>query len=54
MAKDSNDILGRVSNLEQDDSSRDIYDDWSQDYDNQLLSEFGYISPRAAAADLRA
>jgi SAM-dependent methyltransferase len=49
MAKDSSEILGRVSNLEQDDSSRDIYDDWSQDYDAHLQSEFGYISPRVAA-----
>jgi SAM-dependent methyltransferase len=52
MAKDSSEILGRVSNLEQDDSSRDIYDDWSQDYDDHLQSEFGYISPRVAAAEL--
>ena len=52
MAKDSSDILGRVSNLEQDDSSRDIYDDWSQDYDEHLLTEFGYISPAVAAAEL--
>jgi SAM-dependent methyltransferase len=52
MAKDSSEILGRVSNLEQDDSSRDIYDDWSQDYDEHLQSEFGYISPAVAAAEL--
>jgi SAM-dependent methyltransferase len=52
MAKDSSEILGRVSNLEQGDSSRDIYDDWSQDYDGHLQSEFGYISPRVAAAEL--
>jgi SAM-dependent methyltransferase len=52
MAKDSSEILGRVSNLEQDDSSRDIYDDWSQDYDDHLLTEFGYISPDVAAAEL--
>lgn len=52
MAKDSSEILGRVSNLEQDDSSRDIYDDWSQDYDEHLKSEFGYISPGVAAAEL--
>jgi SAM-dependent methyltransferase len=52
MAKDSSEILGRVSNLEQDDSSRDIYDDWSQDYDDHLRSEFGYISPGIAAAEL--
>ena len=52
MAKDSSEILGRVSNLEQDDSSRNIYDDWSQDYDEHLRSEFGYISPGVAAAEL--
>ena len=52
MAKDSSEILGRVSNLEQDDSSRDIYDDWSQHYDDHLLTEFGYISPGVAAAEL--
>jgi SAM-dependent methyltransferase len=52
MAKDSSEILGRVSNLGQDDSSRDIYDDWSQDYDDHLQSEFGYISPRVAATEL--
>ena len=52
MAKDSSEILGRVSNLEQDDSSRDIYDDWSQHYDDHLLTEFGYISPDVAAAEL--
>jgi SAM-dependent methyltransferase len=52
MAKDSSDILGRVSTLGQGDSSRDIYDDWSQDYDAHLLAEFGYISPALAAAEL--
>jgi SAM-dependent methyltransferase len=52
MAKDSSEILGRVSNLEQDDSSRDVYDDWSQYYDDHLLTEFGYISPDVAAAEL--
>ena len=52
MAKDSSEILGRVSNLEQGDSSRDIYDDWSEDYDAHLQSEFGYISPGVAAAEL--
>ena len=52
MAKDSSEILGRVSNLEQDDSSRDIYDDWSQHYDDHLLAEFGYISPGVAAVEL--
>jgi SAM-dependent methyltransferase len=52
MAKDSSEILSRVSNLEQGDSSRTIYDDWSQDYDEHLLTEFGYISPGVAADEL--
>lgn len=52
MAKDFSDILGRVSNLEQDDSSRAIYDDWSQHYDDHLLTEYGYISPGVAAGEL--
>jgi predicted TPR repeat methyltransferase len=52
MAKDSSKILSRVSNLEQGDSSRAIYDDWSQDYDAHLLGEFGYISPGVAADEL--
>jgi SAM-dependent methyltransferase len=52
MAKDSSELLSRVSTLAPDDSSRDIYDDWSQDYDDHLLSEFGYISPRVASAEL--
>ena len=52
MAKDSSDILSRVSTLQHGDSSRAIYDDWSQDYDTHLLSEFGYISPGVAAGEL--
>ena len=52
MAKDSSEILKRVSTLEQGDSSRDIYDDWSGDYDEHLQSEFGYISPGVAASEL--
>ncbi|MDC1286365.1 methyltransferase domain-containing protein [Gammaproteobacteria bacterium] len=52
MAKDFSEILRRVSSLEQDDSSRDIYDDWSSDYDAHLQREFGYISPRVAASEL--
>jgi SAM-dependent methyltransferase len=52
MAKDSSEILGRVSTLEQGDSSRDIYDDWSEDYDEHLQGEFGYISPGVAAGEL--
>jgi SAM-dependent methyltransferase len=45
----SDEILGRVSHLENGDSSRDIYDDWSDNYDSHLLDEFGYISPGVAA-----
>ena len=52
MGKDSDEILGRVSHLETGDSSRDIYDDWSDDYDSHLLDEFGYISPGVAARAL--
>lgn len=52
MAKDSDQILGRVSHLEDGDSSRDIYDDWSGSYDSHLLEEFGYISPDIAAQAL--
>ena len=52
MAKDSSELLGRVSNLEQEDSSRDIYDDWSQHYDEHLKAELGYIAPGVAAAEL--
>ena len=52
MHDDSDDILYRVSNLKQGDSSEDIYDDWADDYDRHLLSDFGYISPRIAAEEL--
>jgi predicted TPR repeat methyltransferase len=52
MAKDSSELLGRVSNLGQEDSSRDIYDDWSQDYDEHLKAELGYIAPGVAVAEL--
>jgi SAM-dependent methyltransferase len=52
MPKDSTELLGRVSNLKQGDSSREIYDDWSQDYDEHLESELGYIAPGVAAAEL--
>ncbi|MDJ0776634.1 MAG: class I SAM-dependent methyltransferase [Gammaproteobacteria bacterium] len=54
MRDKSDDILFRVSNLGQGDSSRDIYDDWSDDYDRHLLAEFGYVSPRIAAVELGA
>ena len=51
MGDDSSDILKRVSTLAQGDSSRDIYDDWSDSYDAHLQSEFGYISPEVAARE---
>jgi SAM-dependent methyltransferase len=49
MVKKPEQILKRVSSLEIGDSSRDIYDDWADIYDNHLLEEFGYISPQVAA-----
>jgi len=52
VGKESDKILGRVSHLEDGDSSREIYDDWSDSYDNHLLEEFGYISPDIAAQAL--
>ncbi len=52
MSKTPDDILHRVSHLEDGDSSRDIYDDWSGTYDDHLIEEFGYVSPRIAAAAL--
>jgi SAM-dependent methyltransferase len=52
MANNPEDILKRVSTLENGDSSRDIYDDWSAIYDNHLHQDFGYISPQIAARAL--
>ncbi len=52
MGNDSDEILSRVSHLEDGDSSRDIYDDWSGNYDNHLIDEFGYVSPEIAAQAL--
>ena len=52
MGNDSDEILSRVSHLEDGDSSRDIYDDWSGSYDSHLIEEFGYISPEIAAQAL--
>ena len=52
MSKDSKDILSRVSHLEPGDNSSEIYDDWSVTYDQHLLDEFGYISPRIAAREM--
>ncbi|MDH3221739.1 MAG: class I SAM-dependent methyltransferase [Gammaproteobacteria bacterium] len=50
----SDEILGRVSHLRDGDSSREIYDDWSDSYDDHLIAEFGYISPAVAARELAA
>jgi SAM-dependent methyltransferase len=52
VGENSDDILNRVSHLEDGDSSRDIYDDWSRSYDDHLIDEFGYISPEIAAQAL--
>lgn len=49
VTSDPSEILGRVSHLEDGDSSRDIYDGWSADYDSDLLEGFGYVSPAIAA-----
>jgi predicted TPR repeat methyltransferase len=52
MGNGPDEILGRVSHLSDGDSSRDIYDDWSGDYDSHLLEEFGYVSQQVAARAL--
>ena len=52
MAKQAEQILKRVSSLENGDSSREIYDDWANFYDHHLLDDFGYISPQVAARAL--
>ena len=52
MSKDSKEILTRVNHLLDGASSRDLYDDWSQNYDAHLLDDFGYISPQIAAQTL--
>ena len=52
MSNKPDEILRRVSHLDDGDSSRDIYDDWSAIYDDHLIEEFGYISPGIAAQAL--
>jgi len=42
-----------VNHLAPGDSSRELYDDWSEHYDTHLRQSFGYISPRIAAQALR-
>ena len=54
MGNKPDEILHRVSHLTDGDSSRDIYDDWSEIYDAHLTGEFGYISPGIAARALAA
>lgn len=54
MKKSSSEILSQVSHLSAGDKSTDLYDKWSDDYDNDLLSEFGYTSPRVAAETMAA
>ena len=52
MGKDVRQKLSSVSHFECGDSSQNIYDEWSQDYDSDLLDELGYISPDVAAEAL--
>ena len=52
MKEKSQELLRQVSHLKSDDSSENIYDAWSADYDSDLIEEFGYISPRIAAETL--
>ena len=52
MKKETTEILAKVSELSQGDKSDDIYDEWSSSYDDDLLDEFGYVSPRVAAETL--
>ena len=54
MSKNSADILSRVSHLSDGDKSNEIYDDWSEQYDKDLIGAFGYISPQIAAETLAA
>lgn len=52
MSQVSKEILKRVNQLQEGASSRDLYDDWAQDYDTHLLQDFGYISPQIVAQTL--
>ena len=52
MSKGSKEILTLVNHLPDGASSRDLYDDWSKNYDAHLLDDFGYISPQIAAQTL--
>ncbi|MFT5502533.1 MAG: putative TPR repeat methyltransferase [Gammaproteobacteria bacterium] len=49
MDKNSKAILAKVSALKGGDSSEEIYDEWAGNYDHDLISEFGYLSPTVVA-----
>jgi SAM-dependent methyltransferase len=49
MDKKSEAILTKVSTLIGSDSSEGIYDEWANNYDHDLISEFGYLSPTVVA-----
>lgn len=50
--KQQSGILKRVSTLQFGDSSEAIYDDWSENYDNDLTDEWGYIAPQLSVSAL--
>ena len=52
MKKQSAAILAQVNHLAVGDKSTQLYNDWSANYDEDLMNEFGYISPRIAAETL--
>jgi SAM-dependent methyltransferase len=52
MKKQSAQILAQVNHLTVGDKSTQLYNDWSSNYDEDLVNEFGYISPRIAAETL--
>lgn len=49
MADKGKGILRRVSSLQRGDRSDDIYDDWAETYDSDLLDQYGYLSPQIVA-----
>lgn len=50
--KQQSGILKRVSTLQDGDSSEAIYDDWSENYDEDLTDEWGYIAPQLSVQAL--
>ena len=44
MSETSKGILKRVNHLQEGGSSRDLYDDWSNNYDTLRLEEFNYMT----------